>query len=149
MSTSIATSRRRGFSLIETIAALVVLTVAIPPMLWAVREAQIQRINPMLASKARWLAAGKLEDIVADRHSESGDRGWDYLDESNYPDESKGDIVDNPQFSRTVALTETGVDLQTAGTGYMNVTVTVGWDDGYGNARALAVSTVLTEYDPS
>ncbi|MCZ6542471.1 MAG: type II secretion system protein, partial [Planctomycetota bacterium] len=71
-----STARTHGFTLLETIAAVVILALAIPPMLWAVREAHIQRVNPMLASKARWLATEKLEDIIADRHSTT--RGWAY-----------------------------------------------------------------------
>ncbi len=62
-------TRRAGFTLIETIAAIVILAVAVPPMLWAVTESQRQRINPMMVSKARWLAVEKMEDIIADRHS--------------------------------------------------------------------------------
>ena len=53
----------------ETVSAIVILSVAVPPMLWAVTQAQRQRMNPVLASKARWLAVEKLEDIVADRHA--------------------------------------------------------------------------------
>ena len=33
---------RAGFTLIETIAAIVILSLAIPPMLWAVREAHLK-----------------------------------------------------------------------------------------------------------
>ena len=45
-------TRRSGFTLIETVAAIVILAVAVPPMLWAVTESQRQRINPMMASRA-------------------------------------------------------------------------------------------------
>ena len=96
-------ARPRGFTLIETVAAIVLLAVAVPPMLWAVAQGQHKRANPMLASKARWLAVEKLEDIIADRHSESGNRGWDWLDTLNYADENPGDITGYPQLSRTVA----------------------------------------------
>jgi len=137
--------KRSGFTLIETIAAVVLLAVAIPPMMWAVRDAHIQRVNPILVSKARWIATEKLEDIIADRHSEN--RGYDYLTGGNYPTEST--ISGYPGFSRSVSLTETEVDLQTAGDGYMTVTVSVSWTDATGAPRTLAVSTVLTEYTSS
>jgi hypothetical protein len=135
--------------LIETVVAIVILGVAVPPMLWAVSQAQQQRANPMLASKARWLAVEKLEDIIADRHSTT-DRGWGYLVPGNYAAENKGDITGYPQFSRTVSLTETQADLSTvdADGGYMNVTVTVGWTNAEGDAQTLSISTVLTEYVP-
>ena len=140
-----STARTHGFTLIETIAAIVILAVAIPPMLWSVRVSHIQRINPMLASKARWVATEKLEDIIADRHSTT--RGWAYLeDPANYPAEPT--ISGYPGFSRTVTLTETLADLSTPGDGYMTVAVAVQWTDATGIVRTLSVSTVLTEYTP-
>ena len=144
------TRPRTGFTLIETMAAITILAVAIPPMLWSVRGAQIQRVNPMLASRARWLATEKLEDIIADRHSDSGNRGYDYLIAANYPVENKGDITGYLQFSRTVTFDpETdALFVATVDGGYMTVTVTVGWDNATGDAMLLGISTVLTEYDP-
>ena len=149
---SLMTTRPRpGFTLIETIAAITILAVAIPPMLWAVREAQVQRVNPMLASKARWLATEKLEDVIADRHS-TGARGWGYMvPASPYATENKGDIAGYEQFSRTVTISaETLADLVTAsaGGGYITVTVTVEWDNATGDAMSLGISTVLTNYSP-
>ena len=136
---------RRGFTLIETIAAIVILSVAIPPMLWAVQNSRVERINPMMASRARWLASRKLEDVIADRHSST--RGYAYLVTGNYPAENP--VAGATGFTRSVALTESGADLIPAsGTGYMTVTVTVGWTDGRGEARSLAVATVLTDYTP-
>jgi len=133
--------RRCGFTLIETIAAIVILAAAIPPLMFALREAHRQRVDPVLTSRARWLATEKLEDSIADRHSSS--RGYDYLIEANYPDENS--VSGFPSFSRTVSFSETAADLSTPGEGYMNVTVQVGWTDGSGTARTLSVSTVLTE----
>ena len=117
---------RRGFTLMESIAAIVILTIAIPPVVWALRQGHVQRIDPVLTSRARWLAAEKLEDVIADRHSTT--RGYDYLIAANYP--AEGSITGFPGFSRSVTLTETEADLVTAGSGYMQVTVTVSWTDG-------------------
>jgi hypothetical protein len=128
--------------LIEAIACVVMLTIAIPPMLWAVRQAHVQRVNPVMASKARWLATEKLEDVIADRNSST--RGYDYLTTGNYPSESS--ITDFTGFARMVAFSETGPDLASAGSGYMTVTVTVSWTDAAATTQSLAVSTVLTEY---
>ena len=133
---------RRAFTLIEAIAAIVILTVAIPPLLFSIREAHRQRVDPVLASKARWLATEKLEDIIADRHSTK--MGYDYLAAVNYPNEPS--VAGFTNFSRTVSLSEKEADLTTAGDGYMIATVTVSWTDGGGTARSLAVATVLTEY---
>lgn len=150
-----ATARRTGFTLIETVAAIVILALAVPPMLWAVRESSTQRINPMLASRARWLATEKLEDVIADRHSTNA-RGWGYVSDltqwaTRYPDENTGTITGSPQFSRTVSFLETQADLTTPDTdgGYLTITVAVTWTDSSGTAQTLSISTVLTEYVPT
>jgi len=78
-----------GFTLIETIAAIVIFAVAIPAMMWALREAQQQRIDPIMTGRATWLATEKLEEIIADRHSST--RGWAYLIPANYPEEPEID----------------------------------------------------------
>jgi prepilin-type N-terminal cleavage/methylation domain-containing protein len=138
--------RCTGFTLVELIAAIVVISIAIPPMLIALRSAHTNRVDPVLASRARWLATEKLEDIIADRHSTT--RGYAYLDETNYPDEDAGDIPAFPGFARRVSLTETAADLVTPGTGYMTAIVTVEWTDARAQNRQATISTVLTEYTP-
>jgi Tfp pilus assembly protein PilV len=135
--------RRSAVTLIETITAIMMLTIAIPPMLWAIQNAHIQRTDAVKASQARWLVTNKLEDIIADRHSTT--RGYNYLIPGNYPAENP--VSDAPGFTRSVSLVERQVNLVSAGTGFMVVTATVGWTDGKGQARTMAITTVLTEYD--
>lgn len=139
--------KRPGFALTETIAAIVILSVGLLPMLWAIREAHVQRANPVLASRARWLAVEKLEDVIADRHSST--RGYAYLLTANYPPEPA--VAGFPTFGRTVSLVETQADLgaPSPGGGYMNVTVSVTWTDAAGKSLDLRVTTVLTEYPTS
>ena len=142
------TARRTGFTLIETVSAIVILSVAVPPMLWAVTQAQRQRMNPIMASRARWLAVEKLEDIIADRHAVVP-RGYGWLDTSEYPAENPGDITDYPGFSRTVTIhPETEADLIAAGVGYKKVTVKVEWTTSNGENASLSILTVLTNYTP-
>ena len=141
---------RAGFTLMETIAAMVILAVAVPPMLWAVTESQRQRINPMMASRARWLAVERIEDVIADRHSTAG-KGYNWVVNLNdYVVENPGDISGNPGFKRWVELDETGADLgpPVVGGGYLTVTVKVEWVDAKGTTQTLDISTVLTDYSP-
>jgi prepilin-type N-terminal cleavage/methylation domain-containing protein len=138
------TRTRRGFTLVEAVAAIVILAVAVPPMLWAIRSAHVQRVNPILASRARWAAVEKLEALIRDRHSST--RGYAYLLPGNYPPEDP--VPSAAGFRRETQLTETGADLVTPGTGYMQARVVVSWTDGGGAPRSFAVETVLTEYVP-
>lgn len=136
--------RSRGFTLIEMILAIVVISVAFPPMLWAIQGAQATRVAPVLFSRARWLASEKLEDVIADRHAAT--RGYSYVLTGNYPAEAP--VSGFTGFTRSVAVVETGPKFVVGGTGYKTVTVTVGWTDGRGTPQTLALSTVLTNYTP-
>ena len=136
--------KKLAFTLIETLGAMVILAIAIPPMLWAVRDAHVGRVDAILSSRARWLVTEKMEDVIADRHSTT--RGYSYLTTGNYSAESP--VAGFANFDRSVALAETGADLVTFGSGYMNVTVSVTWNDAMGTTRTLAISTVLTDYTP-
>lgn len=133
---------RRGFTLIEAIAAVVILALAVPPMLWSLGEAQVQRANATLASQARWLATEKIEDIIADRHSATRDYG--YVVNANYAAEAT--VSGFTAFSRSVSIVERAADLVSAGTGYKVVTVTVSWGDARSVSRSLTLSTVVTDY---
>ncbi len=133
---------RGGFTLIEAVAAVVMLSVAIPPMLWSIRMAHVGRVDTVLTSQARWLVTEKIEDVIADRHSTT--RGYSYLSAANYPDETP--VSGYGAFSRTVTFSETGADLVTAGTGFKKATVTVSWTDGSGTSRTMSIATVVTEY---
>ncbi len=142
MRTRLPMPERRGFTLIEAIAAMVILSVALPPMLWAVRDAQVRRIGPVMASRARFLATEKLEEVIADRHGTT--RGYAWVITSRYATESP--VAGFAGFDRTVTVTETGADLVSAGAGYKTVTVTITWTDAGGVGRSLTVSTVITDY---
>lgn len=140
--------RRRGFTLIESVAGIVLLAVAIPAMLWSIRSAQRDRANPVLASTARWLAEEKLEDMIADRHSTDGAFGY-----ANLAGGSETPVAGQPGFTRTTTVSEHGpwngaAQIWSAGTGYKTVTVTVTWTDAGAQARSLAISTVVTDYTP-
>lgn len=138
---------RRGFTLIETIAAVVILAIAVPPMLWSVREAHIQRVNPLLASQARWLATERLEDLIADRHSAT--IGYAALTGG-----VEAPVAGFTGFTRTATVNEHGPwdntgQAWSAGTGYKTITVDVEWTDATGTDRTLSIGTVVTDYTSS
>lgn len=133
-----------GFTLIEAVIAIVILSVALPAMLMALRDAQARRAEPVMSERARWLAAEALEDVIADRHSPS--RGYGHIIEANYPAENP--VAGFPGFSRTVQVAETDATLSTPGAGYKTVSVTVTYPRAGGGSHALMLETVLTEYTP-
>lgn len=143
-----ADTRRRGigraFTLIELLIAVVVLAVATPPLVLALSDASVRRSSRTLDERARWLAAERLEEIIADRHSAA--RGYSYVSSGNYPAEST--ITGFPGFSRTVNVTTTGPNFAVGGSGYKAVTVTVNWTDPRGGSKSFALSTVVTDYTP-
>lgn len=133
---------RDAFTLIEAIAAIVLMSIALPTMLLSIKDAQSRRADPVLLCRARWLAAERIEDILADRASPA--RGYTYVTPASYTLESV--VPGFPGFTRSVAVTETGPSLSGAGTGFKTATVTVGWRDGQSQARTLTLSTVVTSY---
>lgn len=132
----------RAFTLVEAIIAIVVLALAMPAMLWTLRESTVERVDPVMLTRARWLAAERLETITADRHSTT--RGYTYVVGGNYADEAT--ITGFPGFSRQVTITTVGPRLQAGGNGYKLATVRVSWTDARGQARSLELSSVLAEY---
>lgn len=134
----------RGFTLIEAIVTILIVSVMVPPTLVLIRDSQTRRAAPILASRARWLAGEKLEDIIADRHSTT--RGWDYIMNASYPSENPVNGFAN--FSRAVTITEAGPDLVTPGAGYKRATVTVTWMDPRSGQATLSLSTILTDFTP-
>ena len=138
---SCGTLRRRGVTLMETIVAVLLLAVAVPPVMWALGEAQYRHVDAVLTSRARWVVMEKLEAVLADRHSVS--RGWEYLVNTNYAAEPA--VPGLAAYARTVSIVETGADLVSAGTGYKTITVGVTWTDASGDEQTLEISTVVTE----
>jgi prepilin-type N-terminal cleavage/methylation domain-containing protein len=135
---------RRGFTLIELLIAVVVLAVATPPLVLALSDATVRRSSRTLEERARWLAAERLEEIIADRHSAA--RGYNHITTGNYPAQST--IAGFAGFSRTVGVNTTGPNFAAGGTGYKTVTVTVSWTDPRGGAKSFALSSVVTDYTP-
>lgn len=135
-------SQASAFTLIEAIAVIVLLAIAVPGMIWALRDAQVKRADPVMVSRAQWLAAERLETIIADRQSDA--RGYSYIIASNYPPETI--ISGFPGFTRSVAIVNTQADLTTSGNGYKRATVTTTYRSSSGQSRSLTLSTVLTDY---
>lgn len=135
---------RRAFSLIDAIAAVVIISLVVPASVVAMSDASVQRAASVRLTQARWLASEKLEDILADRASAT--RGYTSIASANYPSEST--ISSFPGFSRSVTITENGPTLSGGGTGYKTVVVRVSWVAPRSGTQTLSLSTVVTSYTP-
>lgn len=132
---------RPGLTLIEAVATVVIIAIAAPAVMWAMARGHDLRIGPVMVNRARFLAAERLEEVLADRFNTA--RGYTYVQTSNYTAENA--VTGFAGLSRTTSVSETGASLSGSGTGYKTVTVTVGWFDRRG-ARSLKLSTVVTDY---
>lgn len=137
-------SHRSAFSLIEAIAAISLLALAVPALLWSLAQSRRSLVQPTSYTTARWLVTERLEDVLADASSPA--RGYAYVASSNYPAESP--VSGFSGFSRSMAVAETGANLSSAGTGWKTVTVIVAWTDVQGDSQSLAASAVVTQVSP-
>lgn len=131
-----------GFTLVEAIVAMVILSLAVPPLLWSIKEGERKSVMPARAAAARLLVAEKIEDVLADRHSST--RGYGYVVNGNYPAESP--VAGFAGFTRTVTVTETNAALApTSGGGYKQVVVAVTTSDG-STSQTWTSTVVVTQY---
>ncbi len=137
-----ASMRKPAFTLMETIGAIIILAVAIPPMMMTLQHVSQMRATPVTLSRARWLAVEKLEEILADSYSD--ERGYDYVTSANYLTETP--ISSDPDYSRSVSIIETGPDLSSSGSGYKTITLEIEWQSMTpGETHSLTIASVITE----
>lgn len=81
MNRSIARSRR-GLSLLESVAAVVVLSIAVPPTLSMLADASSQRGDSIAITRASLFAQAVMEQVVADASSTDASLGFDAFEDS-------------------------------------------------------------------
>ncbi len=137
-----ASSVRRATTIIEIVAALVILSIALPPLVVSFADAARQSIYPVNASAASFLAIDRMEQIVARRYRDDG--GYDAVTTASFPDE--GSLTGFPGFARSVSVSYVDQDLNPAGSdvGYKLVRVGVSWNGGAGEVR---LERVFADFD--
>jgi type II secretory pathway component PulJ len=136
--------RRRGTTIIEVVTAMVILSIALPPLVQSFASASMQSILPAQATVASFLAVERMEELVARRYR--GTDGYASVTTANFPDESP--VTGFPAYSRTITITYMGYVggvFQAVGSdqGYKKVRVTVTWEGG---ARQSYVERIFADF---
>lgn len=136
-----AATRRRGITIIEVVAAIVILSIALPPLMQAFADASTQTIQPSLAAVGSFLAIDKMEEIVARRYR--GTTGYAAITSANFPAESPVTGFNN--FSRTVNISFVDNTFGAVGSdqGYKKVEVVVSWNSG---AESISIEHVFADF---
>lgn len=132
--------RRRGVTLLDAVAALVILSLALPTLVGSFVEASTQSIRPTFTTTAAFLATERMEEIIARRNQPGG---YAQITAANFPAENP--VSGYANYNRAVAVTEVAADLTTpqAGSGLTRVVVTVQWDGG---ARQVQAARLFADY---
>lgn len=123
---------RTGVTIIEVVMALVILSVALPPMVASFADASRQSIRPSNSTVASFLAIDRMEAVVARRY-----QGTDGYDQLGTMAATESAVSGFPQFSRTTVVETVSVNygtgaVTTSGSdvGYKRVRVSVAWNSG-------------------
>jgi Tfp pilus assembly protein PilV len=137
--------RRTGVTIIEVVMALVILSIALPPMVASFADASRQSIRPSNSTVASFLAIDRMEEVVARRYQ--GTNGYDQLDTmagtepavSEFSRYSRTTVVETVSVNYvTGAITVSGSDV-----GYKRVRVTVAWN---GSAERMVVEHLFADF---
>ncbi len=137
-------ARKRGVTIIEVVMAIVILSIALPPMIVAFAEAAMQSIQPADMTVASFLAIERMEEVIARRFRDSeGYADLTVPTVAEFPDEDP--VSGYPRIRRTVRVAYVGSALNPADAdeGYKKVVVTVAW-----GAESLAIERVFADFQP-
>lgn len=144
-STRSGSSRRSAVTIIELVMAIVILSIALPPMMASFADSSRQSIRPSNATVASFLAIDKMEEIVARRF-----RGADGYAQMDSIAGAESSITDFPLFSRTTLIENVSIDYVTGTlttsvgeTGYKRARVTVGWNGG---AESMVIEHLFADF---
>lgn len=136
--------KKNGFTLIELIMTIAIISVLLPVMISAFFNPVADSVWGDQMVQAMALAQEKMEEIYATKANSSASLGYSYITSAHYPAESP--VSGFSAFNRSVTITEvSGTDLSTtsAGSGYKKIVVAVTWNSG---ADSVQLTGVLGDY---
>lgn len=134
-------NNQKGFTLVESVMAMVVLSIGLWGGLATFTNATASSINSDSQVLGSQLAAQALEEVFIDKN----ENGYNSIVSENYPSATLS--APYTAYTKSVAINEVDpADMQTsqAGSGYKRVDVTITWGDAY--AENVTVSTVFSNY---
>lgn len=136
-------SRLYGYTLIELIVVLIILSLGLTTLLLALRQATFNNTSSQFLTVAQGLAQGKMEQIISDRKNQA--TGFSYIVNSNYPSEAT--VSGFKTYTRSVSIfyvNLAALDTQVAGpTDYKRVAVTV---SGPASQTVVRLVTLVTNW---
>lgn len=129
-------NNQKGFTLLETILTLVILSVGIFGAMLTTQNAAANSVSDDCKTIALFLANEKMEEIISDKAF----KGYQYVLTNDYSSDS------NSGYTKSISIQEVQAqDLTTSssGSGYMKVVVSVAW--GTKNYEKVQIATLLTE----
>lgn len=140
--------RRQAVTIIEVVMALVILSIALPPMVASFADASRQSIRPSNATVASFLAIDKMEEVIARRY-----QATDGYAQLNSKAGTESAVTGFTLFSRTTVVETISIDHSTGAItvvgsdqGYKRVKVTVSWNGG---AEKMVVEHIFTDFKVS
>lgn len=153
--------RRRAFTLVESLAVIVVLAIAVPPAVSMMTDSAKAQADSVTLARATWFATGILEYVMADASSDAPLLGFAAFDDDdaylNTPGTGLYDRMDSIiAHYNAMGLTQgvtVGPLANASGvvTGdadediFRNITVSVTWTTLGGAERTLNIGAMVTE----
>ncbi len=138
---AVKTDTRRAATIIEIVAAIVILSIALPPLISSFADAALQSIHPSQAVVASFLATERMEEMIARRYR--ADDGYAALTTANYPAETPVTGFSGYNRSVTVSFVDDQLAPQGGDVGYKLVRVTVEWNGG---ANEIHLERAFADY---
>ncbi len=132
---------RRAATIIEIVAAIVILSIALPPLISSFADAALQSIHPSQAVVASFLATERMEEMIARRNRASD--GYAALTTANYPSEAPVSGFAGYNRTVTISFVDDQLAAQPGDVGYKLVRVTVDWNGG---ANEILLERVFANY---